>query len=309
MRSPWWSRPAVVLAIACLACLLAQGCSHRVPPQAFASPDDAVKALTDAVRADNPDQLLAIMGSDGKDIIASGDEVDDYQRRQKFLSLFDEKHSIVSERDGAATLIIGNSDWPFPVPIVREGTTWVFDCKAGATEILNRRIGDNELSAIQVCKAIGDAQRDYALRDPESDGVHEYAQKFASDPGKRNGLYWPTAEGEDLSPLGELAAGAAEEGYKRKEEGPTPYHGYFYRILLSQGPSAPEGELDYVVNGRMTLGFAVMAYPAEYGVSGIMTFMMGSDGVVYQRNLGKATAKLAGSMTTFDPSEEWTKVE
>jgi hypothetical protein len=299
------------LAIACLVCLLVQGCAQHdvTEPQSFASTDDAVRALTDAVRANDTNKLLAIVGSEGEAIVSSGDEVADRQRRQKFLALYDEKHSLANEKPDAATLVIGNSDWPFPVPIVRDDKGWFFDSEAGREEILNRRIGENELSAIQVCKAIGDAQREYAMRDPTGNGVHEYAQQFVSDSGRRNGLFWHVAEGEPPSPLGELAAGAAEEGYKRREQGPTPYHGYYYRILRAQGPSASNGALEYVVNGKMTLGFAVVAHPAEYGNSGIMTFIMGDDGVVYQKDLGEETAKLAGGMKAFDPGKGWTKVE
>jgi hypothetical protein len=301
-------RPLGLVAILCVVGLLVQGCAgDRVEPQAFASPEEAVQALTSALRTDNTQQLLAIVGSEGEQLVESGDEVSDRQRRQKFLALYDQKHVIVDEGGDSKTLVIGESDWPFPVPIVREGQKWVFDSEAGTEEILSRRIGENELSAIQVCKAIADAQLDYAHRDPDGDGVHEYAQKFASDPGKRNGLYWPAAEGEKPSPLGEFAASAAAEGYARKEEGPTPYHGYYYRILLAQGPH--NGALDYVVNGKMILGFAVVAYPAEYDSSGIMTFIMGADGVVYQKDLGEQTAKLAAAMTAFDPGEGWKKVE
>lgn len=301
---------ALAVATLCLMGLLMQGCAHnhRVKPQAFASPEEAASALTQALRTDDMNQLRAIVGSEGEPIIGSGDEVADRQRRQKFLKLYDEKHAFENQETDKATLVIGHSDWPFPVPVVRERQGWVFDAKAGREEILNRRIGENELSAIQVCHAIADAQREYALRDPDGDGVHEYAQQFASDPGKRNGLYWPVTAGEDPSPLGELVVQAAAEGYTRKEQGPTPYHGYYYRILRTQGPHAPSGALDYVVNGKMTLGFAVVAYPAEYGNSGIMTFIMGPDGVVYQRNLGEKTAELAGGMQAFDPGEGWTKV-
>jgi hypothetical protein len=298
------------LAVLCVIAAVTQSCATKpVDPQAFASPEEAVQTLTDAIRADKKDQLLAIVGSEGKSILSSGDEVADRQGRQKFLALYDEKHSIADEGTDSKTLVIGNSDWPFPVPIVREGQKWVFDAEAGKEEILNRRIGRNELSVIEVCKAIADAQHEYALRDPDGDGVHEYAQKFPSDPGKRNGLYWPAAEGEKPSPLGEFAAAASEEGYKRKAEGPTPYHGYYYRILHAQGSHATNGAMDYVVNGKMILGFAVVAYPAEYDNSGIMTFIMGEDGVVYQKDLGEKTAKLAVAMKAFDPGEGWKKVE
>jgi hypothetical protein len=268
-----------------------------------------VDALTRALRAGDTSQLLVIVGPEGEEIISSGDEVADRQRRQKFLALYDEKHSLVKDGPESSTLVVGKDDWPLPVPIVRRNGAWVFDSEAGKEEILNRRIGENELSAIQVCKAIGDAQREFALRNQDADGLHEYARQFASDPGKHNGLYWPTAEGEQPSPMGELVAHASVEGYKRKAEGPTPYHGYCYRILDAQGPHAPDGALNYVQHGRMTLGFALVAYPADYDNSGIMTFIMGSDGVVYQKDLGDQTETLARDMKEFDPGEGWTKVE
>jgi hypothetical protein len=305
----------MALGIVCLVGLLVQGCAHQeqeprvVEPQAFVSPEEAVRTLTDALRTHDAPQLLSIVGSEGEQIVTSGDEVADRQRREKFLSLYDEKHSLVTEGPDTVTLTVGNSDWPFPVPIERGANGWFFDWEAGREEILNRRIGENELSAIQVCRAIADAQREYAMSDPDGNGVHEYAQQFASDPGKHNGLYWPTAQGESPSPLGTLAAQAAAEGYTRREQGPTPYHGYYYRILKAQGPNAPHGVVDYVVNGKMTLGFAVVAYPAEYDRSGVMTFMMGPDGVVYQKDLGAETARLASEMKTFDPGPGWTKVE
>jgi hypothetical protein len=249
------------------------------------------------------------MGPEGEQIVSSGDEVNDRQRRQKFLELYDQHHELVSEDPDRRTLVVGDSDWPFPIPIVKQGNKWVFDAAAGREEILNRRIGENELSAVQVCKAIADAEHEYAVRDPDRDGIQEYARKFASDPGKRNGLYWKTSAGEEPSPLGELAAEASAEGYTRKTEGPTPYHGYFYRILESQGPGAPNGAIDYVVNGKMILGFAVVAWPAEYGSAGITSFIMGPDGVVYQRDLGDDTENIAKSMKSFDPGKGWVKVE
>lgn len=302
-------RPAL-LALAGVMFLMAQGCARRVvEPASFATPDEAVTALVDAAKADSTKKLLAVVGSDGKEIISSGDKVADRQARQKFLTLYEEKHKLVNEKPEMRTLVIGESDWPFPVPLVKGEKGWFFDSEAGREEVLNRRIGANELSAIQVCKAIGDAQREYAMTDPMGNGVHEYAQKFASDPGKRNGLYWPVGDGEELSPLGELAVQAAGEGYKRKKNKPTPYHGYYYRILTAQGPNAPGGALDYVVNGKMTLGFAVVAYPADYDNSGIMTFIMNAEGVVYQRDLGEETEKIAKEMKAFDPDSSWKKVE
>ena len=296
----------------CLApLLLLAGCAGDpgVPPQAFDSPDQAVRHLAVAVRDQDKPKLLAILGHDGKDIIESGDSVSDRQRRQKFLALYDEKHTIVDDGENRKTLVVGKTEWPFPIPLVRDESGWYFDTNAGKDEILSRRIGQNELSTIEVCKALGDAQHEYALRDPDGNGVHEYARKILSDPGKQNGLYWPTAEGEQPSPLGELVAAATGEGYRRSEQGPTPYHGYYYRILDSQGPAAPGGALSYVAEGKMILGFAVLAYPADYGNSGIMTFMMGPDGVVYQKNLGDDTPTLAPAIKTFDPGEGWKKAE
>jgi hypothetical protein len=289
---------------------LLQGCTCKQPGGApgFKSPEEAVDALTRAVRAGDTSQLLAIVGPEGEEIISSGDEVADRQRRAKFLALYDQKHSLVN--DGLkAILVVGNDNWPLPVPIVRRNDSWVFDSEAGKEEILNRRIGENELSAIQVCKAIGDAQREFALKTLDADGLNEYARQIVSDPGKHNGLYWPTADGEEPSPLGELAAQASADGYKRYAEGPTPYHGYCFRILQAQGPHAPDGALNYVVNGKMTLGFALVAYPADYNNFGIMTFIMSSDGVVYQKDLGDQTETLARDMKEFDPGEGWTKVE
>jgi hypothetical protein len=299
---------ASTLTVVCLTILLAQGCAHRAAKN-FATPEEAVQALTTALRADDVGQLRKIVGSDGDEIVASGDAAADKIGRQKFLAAYDEKHTLVDQGTDAKTLVIGNSDWPFPVPVARGAKGWFFDCNAGKEEILNRRIGRNELSAIEVCRAIADAQREYALMDPDGNGVHEYAQQFPSDPGKRNGLYWPVAEGEPPSPLGEFVVQATAEGYRRKEEGPTPYHGYYYRILKEQGPNAPGGALDYLVKGKMTLGFAVVAYPAHYDNSGIMTFIMAADGVVYQQDLGEDSDKIARELKAFDPDPKWKKVE
>jgi hypothetical protein len=297
------------------ALLLLPGCAQhdqQATSRTFGSPDDAVATLASALRANDTSQIEAILGSEAGQIISSGDEVADRQRRQKFLALYDQKHVLAGDADDRKTLVVGKDEWPFPVPIVRDEQSrhkWYFDTDAGLDEILSRRIGDNELSAIQVCEAIFDAQREYALKNPDGDGIQKYARQFASDPGKHNGLFWPTGEGEEPSPLGELAAAAAAEGYTRRADGPTPYHGYFYRILESQGPHAPNGALDYVVNGKMSLGFALLAYPAEYGNSGLKTFLMGPDGVVYQKDLGDDTPKLAPQIKSFDPGEGWTKVQ
>lgn len=296
--------------VVCLMGVSSAGCAGNSDaagePRTFASPDEAAGALADAIRADDTDALLAIMGSEGEQIVSSGDEVDDRNRRQTFLALYENKHALANEGPDVRTLVVGEASWPFPVPIVRDGQSWFFDAEAGREEILNRRIGENELAAIQVCKAIGDAQQEYAMMDPDGDGIREFARKFVSDPDTRNGLFWRTGEGEPDSPLGDMAAAAAAEGYSRRGEGPTPYHGYYYRILEAQGPNAPGGAVQYVVNGKMILGFGLLAYPAEHGSSGVTTFMMNAEGIVYQKDLGANTAKLVGEIKAFDPGPGWT---
>jgi hypothetical protein len=251
------------------------------------------------------------MGPDSAPLISSGDEVADREVREKFVRMYQEKNAVVREGDAKAVLEVGNDAWPLPIPVVKEGETWRFDTKQGAEEIIDRRIGKNELSAIQVSLAYFDAQREYAAKDRDQDGLLEYAQKFVSEPGKKDGLYWESKEGEEASPLGPFAAQARKEGYTRKKTGdkPSPYHGYFYKILKEQGKHAPGGAYSYVVKGRMIGGFALVAYPATYGVSGIMTFLVNHDGTVYEKDLGKNTEALAQAMTTFDPDETWRKIE
>ncbi len=276
----------------------------------FPSADEAVKAVVAAARSDNDKELLVILGSQAKELIYSGDPVDDKARRARFVKAYDEKNRLATEGE-STILVIGNNGWPFPIPVVKKGESWVFDTAQGKEEILNRRIGENELDAIQVCLAIVDAQREYAMKDRDGNKVLDYAQKFLSDPGKKNGLYWKTQGGEEPSPLGPVAAQARQEGYSAKEAGgkPVPYHGYYYRMLKAQGPNAPGGAYDYIVKGKMIGGFALVAFPAQYGNSGIMTFIVNHDGVVYQKNLGSNTGTLAQAMTRFDPDASWKKVE
>jgi hypothetical protein len=282
----------------------------EVKQESFSSPDEAVKIMVDAARADDTKALLTIFGAAGKDIISSGDEVSDKREREWFIGLYEQKHSLAEEGNSKIILNVGNEDWPFPVPITKKGDRWVFNTQEGREEILNRRIGKNELATIQVCLAMVDAQREYALRDPDNDGLAEYAQRFLSTPGRKDGLYWQAKEGEEQSPLGPLAAKAVAEGYgKKPADRPVPYHGYFFRMLKAQGKDAQGGAYDYVVKGKMIGGFAIVAYPAEYENSGVMTFIVNQDGVVYQKNLGKETVKLAQAMTKFDPDKTWTKVE
>ena len=274
----------------------------------FATPDAAVDALVAAAKAGDTKALVGVLGPDGKAIASSGDPVADTNIREKFVAAYEAKHAIEREGDGTQTLIIGDDNFPFPIPLVNKAGKWQFDTAAGLDEILRRRIGRNELAAIQVSLAYVQAQNEYASLDPGGLGPHVYAQRIVSRPGKKDGLYWPTAEGETPSPLGELAAKASAEGYKAGAA-PIPYHGYYYRILTRQGPDAPGGAYDYLVNGKMIGGFALLAYPAEYGNSGIMTFIVNQDGTVYQRDLGPSTAELAPKIDSFSPDATWTKTE
>jgi hypothetical protein len=282
----------------------------------FASPEEAMTAAVAALRAHDSAQLKDIFGPDAEDILSSGDPVADQNAQAQFLARYDQKHRLEPDPkdDGTVTLAVGDDDWPMPIPIVRDDTTkrWSFDTEAGKDELINRRIGHNELSVIQVLKAICDAQTEYAARDPQGEGIPVYARHFISQEGKKDGLFWPTDEKETPSPLGPFAADASAEGYKvgsRQDDEPHPYHGYYYRILTAQGPAAPGGARDYAINGKLIGGFAVVAWPADYGNSGITTFIMSYDGVVYQRDLGDATDKLARAMTAFDPAPGWTRAE
>ena len=277
----------------------------------FASPEEAVKALVAALKAGDTKALSAIFGPGSKDLVSSGDPVADKAGRDRFVSGYEEKNRLEEAETDKVVLYVGNHDWPFPIPVVKKQGSWRFDAKEGKEEILARRIGRNELSAMQVCLAYVDAQREYAMKDWDGDGLLEYAQKFGSDPGKKNGLYWEAKAGDEQSPLGPLVAAAQKKGYKVKQSPskPAPYFGYYYRILTGQGKSAPGGAYDYVVKGNMIGGFALVAYPAKYGSSGIMTFIVNHDGVVYQKDLGKSTEKTALAMKLFNPDATWKKLE
>jgi hypothetical protein len=300
--------PLVVLLAVCAA-----GCSS-MQQTSYPSPDDAVSALVAAARSHDQAALKRVLGSGSGELISSGDDVADRYHLDKFVADYDEKHRLESAPDGSVTLVVGKDDWPMPIPIVKgdSAAKWYFDTDAGMDEMINRRIGANELSAVQVCLAIVDAQRDYVMLNPDNDALPDYAQKIISDPGTKNGLYWPTSPGEPLSPLGELVAEASDEGYggNRGSRGERrPYHGYLYKLLTRQGPHAADGEREYIVNGNLIGGFAVVAWPADYGNSGIMTFIVNQDGVVYQRDLGENTHRTAEAMTSFDPGPDWKRVE
>jgi len=282
----------------------------KVTQKTFSSPEKAVEAMVDAVKVDDIQSLLAIFGPGSRHIILSGDPVEDKKGREWFVKHYEEKNRL-EEASGKVSLHVGSDEWPFPIPIVKAGNGWRFDTGAGKQEILARRVGGNELKAIQVCLAYVDAQREYAMKKArQGEGLLEYAQKFVSTPGKQDGLYWEAGEGQEQSPIGPLFAAARDQGYSGKPLGeePEPYHGYFYRILTAQGKNAPDGAQDYVVGGKMIGGFALIAYSAHYGASGIMTFIVNHDGVVYQKKLGKDTKKAAQAMKALDPDKTWTRV-
>ncbi len=300
--------PAIV--IAALLLFPAAGSSasaSKIRQKTFASPEEAVKAFIDAMKAHDRKELSSIFGPAVSEL-SSGDEVSDRADREWFIRAYDEKNSIERKGDDLAVLQVGKDDWPLPIPIVKKGSAWYFDTKAGKEEMLNRRVGRNELRVIGTMHAYVAAQREYAKKDRMGEGVYAFAQKFLSTPGRKDGLYWEAKEGEEESPLGPFVAKAAQEGYK-KQARPSPFHGYYFRILTSQGKNAQGGAYDYVVNGNMILGFGLIAYPAKYGASGIMTFIVNQEGIVYQKDLGKKTAKAAKAINRYNPDSTWEKVE
>jgi len=277
----------------------------------FKTPEEAFTALVAAARADDIKKLIAVLGHEGESFIVTDDPVADKAALQRFVTAYDESNHIDMRDKNTAVLTVGKEEWPLPIPAVKKSKTWFLDSAEGKEEIIDRRIGRNELSAMAVCRAYVDAQREYASKDRNNDGYIEYAQKFLSDPGTHDGLYWPTKEGEEESPLGPAVVEAQAAGYSvdQQHEGPTPYYGYFYRILKGQGPHARGGAYDYVVNDHMMGGFAMVAYPAEYGITGIMTFIVNHDGDVYQKDLGPDTEAIAQKMKLYDPGPGWVKQE
>ena len=278
----------------------------------FASPDDAGNALLAAAKSGDQNTLMAIFGPDSKELISSGDSVQDKNAVNAFVARYGVMHRWRNMPDGAQILLVGADNFPFPIPLKKNGDgKWFFDTPAGKDEVLNRRIGRNELAVIDVCNAVADAEAEYYAQPHDGEKPKQFAVKFISDPGKQNGLYWKAAEGQPSSPLGPLAANATAEGYgaNPKPEGHNAFHGYYFRMLKGQSDKAPGGAKDYVVDGKMTGGFAFVAYPAEYGNSGVMTFMMNQDGVLLQKDLGKNTTETATAMTLFDPDSSWTIVE
>jgi hypothetical protein len=291
------------LAAATLVLAMASGADAQ---QSFTTAEQAADALVGAVRTGERRAILQVLGRDGADIVSSGDPVADDTARRLFLAAYDAKHQVTTGDDSKATIVIGESDFPFPIPLVRKNTAWRFDTAAGRLEILYRRIGRNEYNAIQACLAYVDAQNEYADKDRTGAGPGVYAQRIVSQPGKKDGLYWPSSEGGDESPLGDLAAQASADGY-RVGGARAPFHGYYYKILTKQGPNVSGGPLDYVVRGKMIGGFALVAYPAEYGNTGVMTFLVSHEGTIFEKDLGPRTAVLAERMTAFNPDQTWRK--
>jgi hypothetical protein len=280
------------------------------PQRSFATPEDAASALVDALRRGQEADLRAILGPDADRVIDSGDHYADQELHQRFVALYDQKHMIERKTAGRAELDVGPDDWPLPIPLIESNGRWTFDTQAGAQTIVDRRIGRNELSAIRTLLACVDAQRDYFERAKQRTGAGVYATRLVSTPGHRDGLYWPVASGENDSPLGPLVDAAQDAGYPGELVAgkPIPYEGYFFRILKAQGPNGDGGAKSYVRSGRMTGGFALVAWPAIYESTGIVTFIVGPDGDVYQKDLGPETVGIAAGLSAFDPDPSWTRV-
>ncbi len=290
-------------AILFMGCTCLRSMAQQPGQRTFSSAEEASRALVTAVQSDDEKALLDLLGPDAKEIISSGDEAEDAHSRANFVQKYREMHRLVNEPDGTTTLYIGARNWPTPIPLVSKGNSWYFDTEAGKKEILYRRIGRNELSAIRVCQELVAAENEY--RRTQHD---EYAKRITSDNGQHNGLYWQAAAGEPQSPIGPLVASAVAEGYANGKNALTPYRGYYFRILSGQGKYGAGGAKSYIVDGKMTEGFAFVAFPAQYRSSGVMTFVVGSDGAVYQKDLGKETGLLARHLKIYDPDATWHKV-
>jgi hypothetical protein len=273
-------------------------------PEGFATPQEAAEVLVQAAAQFDVPALNKIFGPDGKDLVTTSDPVQDKNRAALFARKAREKTSVTTDpkNSNRAILSVGDDDWPFPVPIVKKGANWYFDSKAGHKEILARRIGENELDAIQVCRGFVEAQKEYASEIHDDSGVNQYAQRIISTPGKQDGLVWKNSDGSLGGPISEEVAKAIEQGYAVRT---APYHGYYFKVLKGQGPAAPLGQLDFVIEGVMIGGFALVAAPAEYRVTGVETFIVSHDGIVYQKDLGPDTLKVFESMTRYNPDKTW----
>jgi hypothetical protein len=305
-RIPFTKHVVLFSAVLALAALFSSASISAAEQRVFATPVEAAQALVDAASRDDKQAVLAILGPDAAEIVSSGDEVADKAAAERFVTSAHQMLRLDQSAEGEEVMSIGSDDWPFPIPIVKKAGGWVFDTAAGKQEILSRRIGANELAAIEVCRAYVEAQREYASQDRDGSSVQKFAQKFLSSPGKHDGLYWPVAAGEQPSPFGPLVSDAVAQGYSKKS---APYRGYYYRILTAQGRHAPGGAYSYIINGNMIAGFALVAYPAEYGNSGVMTFIVNQQGIVYQKDLGLSTADAAGAMKLYDPDSSWQRAD
>jgi Protein of unknown function (DUF2950) len=303
------------IALAVVGLMIAAGCAKKPEPQdtaaaaGFDTPEAAVAALVAALEKNDVGQLKALLGPGSEELLNSGDAVQDAGDRADFLARYGAKHALVEEGADRKVLVTGEDEWPMPVPLVKRDGKWSFDGEAGVDELIYRRVGANELGAIDVSRGFVSAQLEYASEGRDGDPAGIYALKLISDEGLHNGLYWPTAEGEPGSPAGPFVAAAASEGYRRAEgDARTPYHGYYYRMLYAQGPNANGGARDYFKNGLLTEGFALVAWPADYGSSGVMTFIVNKDGVVFQKDLGEDTAAVVETIQVFDPDSSWTAI-
>jgi len=307
---PSWAARAAAAALAFAAALPATGVAADVSARAFATPERAVQALVETVKAGDLAALVALFGSGGQELVDTSDPATGRRNREVFLAALAEGHQLEDAGPDRKQLVLGNEAWPFPVPLVRGAAGWSFDAAAGREEVLNRRIGRNELATIRVLHEYVAAQRAYAATGHDGQRAGLYARRFGSDRGTQNGLYWPARRGEPRSPLGVLAAKASEEGYHRTREGegPTPLYGYYFRILERQGKSAKGGAAEYVVGGQMSGGFALVAWPVHYGASGIMTFVVNQDDVAYEKDLGQGTTESVGKIRSYDPDATWRPV-
>jgi len=303
----YWTNLPKLAAVAVLltGCFPSRSMAQQQGQKTFPSPEDAGSALVLAAQNNDEKAMLEILGPDEKQIVSSGEDTEDAEGRANFVQKYQEMHRLMQEPDGTTTLYVGAENWPTPIPLVRKGNSWYFDTEAGKKEVLYRRIGQNEISTILVCQELVQAEKGY-----HSTQHKEYAQKIFSKEGQHDSLYWKAADGEVQSPIGPLVAWAVVEDRAKSEDGAlTPYRGYYYRILTRQGESGPGGARNYVVNGKMTGGFAFVAYPAEYRSSGVMTFIVNEDGVVYQKDLGNKTDVLAKAMKEYNPNSSWQKAE
>ena len=304
-------RPLWVLAFTLL-CVGSMATSATGAPQSYPTPEAAVDALVAAAQSDDAKTaLLDVLGPQAEQLVSSGDEVADAAARRRFVTQYDEAHSLVAEGTDGYTLEVGSDAWPMPIPIVKTAAGWSFDVESGIDELVYRRIGRNELGAIETCRGIVQAELDYAAAGHDGQPAGIYAQKLVSDPGTHNGLYWPTQPDEPASPIGPFIAEAAAQGYPTDSgsDGPKPYHGYIYRLLTAQGAAATGGAKNYLVDGRLSGGFAVIAYPVEYQSSGVQTFITNQDGVIYQKDLGPDTGEIAAKIEAFDPDPSWSRAD